>query len=187
MVAGLKIGDAIAYPNLLIPYREVQKKKGRNTVGIREELIAEKITKPEFIEDWYKLQLEDEYMRKKYNHAGVYVIMIDDIIVYIGKSTDMLKRTAQHLGGIYFDTITHKYKILYEAKEKGHTLQFDVLYDSPYINSEATLVDIGYQEALWINELQPPLNYQLPKLHNYKSFTVNKKAQVITLDEILQH
>ena len=144
-------------------------------------------SKNDYIDEWYNEKLQDDYMKKKYYHAGVYALYINDKVVYVGKSNDMLKRIAQHIGSVYFDTKTHKYKILYEALEKDYEVTFGVLYDSPYINSEAMFVDIGYQEAIWINELQPPLNYQLPKLHNYKGYTVNKKAQVITLDEILQH
>ena len=30
----------------------------------------------------------------KYEHAGIYCIKIDDTIVYIGKSSNMLKRVA---------------------------------------------------------------------------------------------
>ncbi len=30
----------------------------------------------------------------KYEHAGIYCIKIDDAIVYIGKSSNMLKRVA---------------------------------------------------------------------------------------------
>ena len=30
----------------------------------------------------------------KYDHAGIYCIKIDNIIVYIGKSTNMLRRVA---------------------------------------------------------------------------------------------
>ena len=33
----------------------------------------------------------------KYDHAGIYCIKIDDAIVYIGKSHNMLKRVSQHV------------------------------------------------------------------------------------------
>ena len=32
----------------------------------------------------------------KYEHAGIYCIKIDDEIVYVGKSTNMLKRVSAH-------------------------------------------------------------------------------------------
>ena len=36
----------------------------------------------------------------KYDHAGIYCIKINDTIVYIGKSHNMLKRVAQHYAAI---------------------------------------------------------------------------------------
>ena len=33
---------------------------------------------------------------EKYEHAGIYCIKIDDEIVYVGKSTNMLKRVSAH-------------------------------------------------------------------------------------------
>ena len=36
----------------------------------------------------------------KYDHAGIYCIKIDDTIVYIGKSHNMLKRVSQHYAAI---------------------------------------------------------------------------------------
>lgn len=33
-------------------------------------------------------------LARKYEHAGIYCIKLDDRIVYIGKSTNMLKRIA---------------------------------------------------------------------------------------------
>ena len=36
----------------------------------------------------------------KYEHVGIYCIKIDDTIVYIGKSHNMLKRVSQHYAAI---------------------------------------------------------------------------------------
>lgn len=46
--------------------------------------------------------------------------------------------------------------------------------------------DIGVQEGKWIRELRPPLNYQIPKEENCRSYTRNESARTITLDEILK-
>ena len=37
-----------------------------------------------------------------------------------------------------------------------------------------------------IRQYLPVLNYQIPKEENYKSFTVNKEANTITLDQIME-
>ena len=50
----------------------------------------------------------------KYDHAGIYCIKIDNIIVYIGKSTNMLRRVAEHYAAIKGQE-TRKYRILAEA------------------------------------------------------------------------
>ena len=51
---------------------------------------------------------------EKYDHAGIYCIKIDDTIVYIGKSHNMLKRVAQHYAAIKGQK-ERKYRILAEA------------------------------------------------------------------------
>jgi len=53
-------------------------------------------------------------MRKKFEHPGVYCIKVDDHIVYIGRSTNMLKRIASHYYGLEKGAET-KYRILAEA------------------------------------------------------------------------
>ncbi len=44
--------------------------------------------------------LKKKGLANKYEHAGIYCIKVDSEIVYIGKSTNMLKRIAQHYAGI---------------------------------------------------------------------------------------
>lgn len=38
--------------------------------------------------------MRDKGLAEKYEHAGIYCIKIDTQIVYIGKSTNMLRRIA---------------------------------------------------------------------------------------------
>ena len=45
--------------------------------------------------------------------------------------------------------------------------------------------DIGRAEGRLIRKYRPPLNYQIPKEDNYHSFTVNRRAKWVTLEEIL--
>ncbi len=63
----------------------------------------------------------------KYEHPGIYCIKLDDEIVYIGKSMNMLKRVASHYAHIQMGD-EKKYRILSEAQRKGHEITFDVLY-----------------------------------------------------------
>jgi hypothetical protein len=41
--------------------------------------------------------LIDMGLKEKYGHAGIYCIYIDEILVYIGQSKEMLLRIANHL------------------------------------------------------------------------------------------
>ena len=50
----------------------------------------------------------------KYEHPGIYCIKLNDLIVYIGKSRNMLERIAQHYVGIK-EGSECKYRILAEA------------------------------------------------------------------------
>ena len=50
----------------------------------------------------------------KYEHPGIYCIKIDNQIVYIGKSRNMLVRIAEHYVGIKQGS-ERKYRILAEA------------------------------------------------------------------------
>ena len=121
---------------------------------------------------------------KKLEHAGIYKISIDGIIAYIGKSDNMLWRFAQHYAAFRYPK-THKYKIFAEAKRKGHSVKYDVLY---YANSKyrkAIIEEIGEAEGQFIRALRPPLNYQIPKESNWRKYDINPSAQTITLNEIL--
>lgn len=121
----------------------------------------------------------------KYFHAGVYSITIAGRLVYIGKSRDMLYRLAQHI--FYtnnpYCSKSHKYKILHLAQFMGYDIQFNTLY----IASTSGNVDdeIGNKEGELIRQYLPPLNYQIPKEEDYHSFTVNKRAKIIKLMDIL--
>lgn len=124
--------------------------------------------------------------QEKYSGAGVYSISIDGKLVYIGKSKDMLWRLASHITEIDNGSIKqNKYKVLHEAKQRGFTVSFGVLYHSPETDEEAINEDIGYIEGVLIRKHLPPLNYQIPKEENYHSFILNKNAKTITLDEII--
>ena len=124
--------------------------------------------------EWMKRQgLED-----RFGHAGIYCIRIDDSIVYIGKSMDMLRRMAQHYVGIRKGS-EKKYRIMAEAKRKGHRVNFDVLYYAKSRSRVDKMVEIGEKEGEYIRQYQPILNTQIPKeedWHQYDTQTIDAKA-----------
>lgn len=122
-------------------------------------------------------------LSKKYAHPGIYCIKLQGRIVYVGKSTNMLKRVASHMYNIEVDT-GHKYAILKEAQRRGLDVEFDVLYHVFQVDDNTPDL-IGKKEAYYINKHKPALNTQYPHMDNYKKYTYCKKAQIITLDEIL--
>ena len=71
--------------------------------------------------------LKRKGLAAKYEFAGIYCIKIDDEIVYVGKSGNMLRRIAEHYVGIKTGS-EKKYRIIAEAQRKGHPITFDVLY-----------------------------------------------------------
>lgn len=108
----------------------------------------------------------------KYEHPGIYCIKLDDEIVYIGKSKNMLERVAQHYVGIKTCS-ERKYRILAEAQRKGHTVGFDVLYYAKCKHRDDISEEIGEKEGELIREHCPILNTQIPKAENWHSWDVN--------------
>lgn len=129
--------------------------------------------------------LRDQGLAEKYERAGIYSISIDDKLVYVGKSLNMLCRVAQHLLAIQSES-SHKYSILREATENNHIIKFDVMYYTKRKREEAIKKDIGQREGYLIRKHKPALNYQVPRKDDWHSYTVNKKAKTITLQEILE-
>lgn len=129
-------------------------------------------------------ELEMMGLEEKYSHPGCYSISIDDTLVYIGKSENMLHRIASHIYHIEHPD-SHKYDILNEARSGGHQVRFGVLFYSGKTTKEAIYEDIGVKEGELIREFKPDLNYQIPTAANYKKYTINKRAKYVKLFEIL--
>lgn len=135
-------------------------------------------------EEIYEELCKDEDLVHRYQKAGLYSIHIEDKLVYIGKSRNMLKRLASHMANTETSN-SHKYEILRQARDRGLKIQFSPIYYSLALTEQMIDDDIGFKEAEEIRRHLPPLNYQLPLLDNYHRFEVNKKAHRIQLAEIL--
>ena len=117
----------------------------------------------------------------KYEHPGIYCIKINEQIVYVGKSRNMLQRIAEHYVGINAGK-EKKYRIMAEAQRKGYSINFDVLYYATARTPSAIKEEIGEKEGEYIRQYQPVLNTQIPKAENWHKFDINKldAAQILS-------
>ena len=135
---------------------------------------------PSYVENMYAY-LKRKGCASKYEHAGIYCIKIDEKIVYIGKSTNMLRRVAQHYVGIKQGSEL-KYRILSEAGRRGHCIGFDVLYYAKENVYFAIQEEIGEKEGEYIRKHKPVLNTQIPRADNWRKFDVRR----VQVKEILK-
>ncbi len=136
-----------------------------------------------YVQNMYAV-LQRRGFAPRFEHAGIYKITIDGIIVYIGKSTNMLLRLAEHYVAFRHPE-GHKYQILSEAKQKGHAVQFDVIGYCRSSSRSELLEELGETEGFYIRQYRPPLNTQIPKESDWRKYDYNADAATITLDEIL--
>ena len=117
---------------------------------------------------------------EKYEHPGIYCIKLKGQIVYIGKSQNMLHRVAAHYVGINTGA-AQKYRIIQEvAHELNCGIQFDVLYRAQSKNKEDIDEEIGQKEGELIRKHLPPLNTQIPKETNWRTWEV----KTLNADEV---
>lgn len=109
----------------------------------------------------------------KYEHPGIYCIKLNDQIVYIGKSQNMLERIAAHYVGVKTGS-ERKYRLLAEAQRKGYPVQFDVLYYAKETRRKDIIEEIGWEEGKLIRQYRPILNTQIPKEVNWRQWDVKK-------------
>ena len=124
---------------------------------------------PYRINTYHYLRTNKELL-DKYEHAGIYSISIDDKLVYIGKSHNMLKRIAQHIVEINRER-GKKYIILAENKRHGHSINFDVIYYATNSEYDAITEEIGEKEGELIREFMPMLNTHSPDKDNWRKYT----------------
>lgn len=127
--------------------------------------------------------LKRQGLAAKYEHSGIYCIKIDQKIVYIGKSTNMLRRVAQHYVGIKTES-EKKYQVLAEARRRGHNINFDVLYYDKSGNYVKRIVEIGEKEGEYIRQYTPALNTQIPKAEDWTHFDVREIDAEKILNEL---
>ena len=128
--------------------------------------------------------LKQRGLAAKYEFAGIYCIKIDEKIVYVGKSGNMLRRIAQHYAAIQMGT-EKKYRIIAEAKRKGHNIGFDVLYYAKSRRYADKLAEIGEREGDYIRRHKPILNSQIPKEQDWSKWDLNEVDAKAILESIL--
>lgn len=115
-----------------------------------------------------------EVLQKYSGVCGIYGIWINDKLVYIGSSKDVLLRWCFHQTHTFYDFGQHdykekKYEILREAKSAGCRVSFNLLEKC----KEGALRIL---EVRYINQYKPVLNQE---------FTSNRLDDNITLKDIL--
>ena len=139
---------------------------------------------PSYQENMYQWLKKKGYA-EKYEHPGIYCIKLDETIVYIGKSKNMLKRVAQHYVGCKSQK-EKKYQILAETVRKGHTVQFDVLYYARETQYWRLKEEIGTKEGYYIRKYMPALNTQIPHKDDWRKFDMHTIDAVEVLDKLLK-
>ena len=137
-----------------------------------------------YVDNIYNKYLQQSWSQKFLN-AGIYSISINNKIVYVGKSTNMLYRMAEHWVSMS-NPKENKYKVLAEAKRRRYNVKFNVLYSAKSQTKEEIEEEIGEREGYYIRLLMPSLNCQIPTEENWRKYTVNKGALNISLDQILK-
>ena len=137
-----------------------------------------------YVDNIYNKYLQQSWSQKFLN-AGIYSISINNKIVYVGKSTNMLYRMAEHWVSMS-NPKENKYKVLAEAKRRRYNVKFNVLYSAKSQTKEEIEEEIGEREGYYIRLLMPSLNCQIPTEENWRKYTNNKGALNISLDQIME-
>ena len=80
----------------------------------------------------------------------------------------------------------HKYQVLAEAKNRGHKIRFLRLYEAKSSSEQELIEELGSKEGQYIRAKLPPLNTQIPREDDWRSYTINKSASTITLNDIIK-
>ena len=140
---------------------------------------------PNYQTNMYNKMRQQPNLVQKYEHAGIYSITMNGVVVYIGKSKNMLWRIAQHYVGIR--TLSeHKYRLIAEAQRQGYTANFHVVCYAHSVRKADIEEELGEAEGYYIRKYKPILNTQIPNESNWRKFTLNKEAAEMTADEFIK-
>lgn len=123
--------------------------------------------------------VKTKYIKPHLDKSGIYCIKIDDVIIYIGKANNLLKRILSHQVNTELGLPEHKYNVFRGIIQKGYTLSFEVL---EYVPNKA---DLRIVEGKWIRKYLPILNYQIPKEDGIH-YTINPKAKTATAQSVIE-
>lgn len=129
--------------------------------------------------DWYSIKLKKEELladvstelKEKYmDVAGIYVIYIQDELVYVGQSSSLLNRWIAHKINTLFDFgqkdyQEEKYAVLREAYKRKLNIRCELLEAC-----ENNKIILTTKEREWIDKLHPILNGGKCSMVEYKGF-----------------
>lgn len=131
----------------------------------------------------YEALILDKCPKNKYNNRkGLYQITVNDKIIYIGKSNNILYRLANHLYEIDNNNKSKKYILLRSLRQAGYRIKFDVYQYMD--NSDDT--EISVAEAIEIRKHLPVLNLQIPALDGSQHWKTHPRAKKLTYEELIK-
>lgn len=135
-----------------------------------------------YLDNMYQ-SLKRKGLAAQFEYAGVYGIWIDNRLVYIGKSQNMLMRMAQHYAAMSKRN-EKKYQILDEARKRGCRIRFNVLHYARETEKAAIAEEIGQKEGEFIRKYLPPLNTWVPQAEDWHRNKRNPAIDTVTLEQI---
>ena len=124
-------------------------------------------------------ELENQFLSGGWtNSAGIYGIVVNDRVIYVGQSKKLAQRLAQHVYEIEKKHKTEKkYEILDEISDKARydqKIRFTLLEETANLNE---------RENYYISELKPILNTMTPDgKHNINGLTAKDVLESVGVD-----
>jgi len=85
----------------------------------------------------------------RYKLKGIYKIISNDLVLYVGQSKQLLNRISKHKSGIKNPEINKRHKQLYYNLQQHFNLEFKIIEETPNHKE---------REQYWINKLKPKYN-----------------------------
>ena len=110
-------------------------------------------------------RISKETIEKYSGKAGIYAIYIDETIVYIGETTDLLRRFNQHKQGTLYKSNNKYNKFLYRelrrAINNGHDISLKPIEYINGSNNKYLRYKLHNKEEEYIRKYNPYLNVQI--------------------------